>query len=344
MTVIDEGPKAPAESGLYWINPSGTNPEKNAFQANCDMSVPGQGWTMLGDIDPSIPVTSEHYANGRAALQVESFHIIACDEFSGLDGADTELKNVIVRVTVGNVTDYFRPRSGATLCDMLTSQKKHQWWAGGDASNVFKTPSEVAGSDEQGLGESSSLLLLELEQDLDSGSGSESAEGNEAKEEGDSDSGSVSGAKIASTGSSDKDSDAGMEDNEPESGSENSNSDEGGVVRPSYEWVTPTYVQDVSLSNLLGGSNRSWPESFDGRSYLSFWGGNDAVNGGCCFESSRWFKTGTCSHNVDVLCFDDKECQSDAGDGNDDGVVCKAPSDVGWGKRVKVHLREILQE
>ena len=34
----------------------------------------------------------------------------------------------------------------------------------------------------------------------------------------------------------------------------------------------------------------------------------------------------------------------DKGASNDDGVVCKAPSDVGWGKRVKVHLREILQE
>jgi hypothetical protein len=362
MTVIDEGPKAPAQSGQYWINPSGTDPKNNAFQANCDMSTPGQGWTMLGDIDPSIPVTSEHYANGRAAQAVGSFHVIACDEFSGLDGADTELKNVVVRVTIGNVTDYFRPRSGATLCDMLTSQTKHQWWAGGDLSNVFKTPSEVAGSDEQGLSETSGLLLLELEEDSDSGSGSGSEAQEEEASDSDSDSGSGegetsdsdsdSGSKEAETSDSDSDSDSGSEDEGPESGSEDGNSERGGEdsdaggggENPAYEWVTPTYVQDASLSDLLGGSNRSWPETFDGRSYLGFWGGNNAVNGGCCFESSRWFKAGTCSHNVDIVCFDDKECQADAGEGNDEGVVCTGPSAVGWGKRVKIHLREILQE
>ena len=112
---------------------------------------------------------------------------------------------------------------------------------------------------------------------------------------------------------------------------------------PEFEWVTPTYVQDPALSGLLGGCNRSWPQKFDGRSYISFWGGNKAVNGGCCFESSKWFKAGTCSHNENILCFDDSECKNDAGEGNGDGVVCRSPSTVGWGKRVRIHLREILQ-
>ena len=424
MTVIDEGPNGPARSGVYWINPSGTDPVRNAFQANCDMSIPGQGWTMLGDVNPDKPVTSEDYLKGRGSSAISSFHIIACDEFSGLDGADTELKNVVVRITIGNVTDFFRPRRGATLCDMLTSQNKHQWWAGGDASNVFKTPSEVAGSDQQGLSESSAFIELEEDPDDKSAEGkkNDGREGDK-KETDDRDQDSVkttddsskdseesdrdidgkgkdgggdeesgekddSGSESGDDEGQDSDKDADQkeendgnaeegkdsngnddkgkddEDNQRNSGSEEDKNDSGQMAsgeddsdqessedadaatkqNPEYEWVTPTYVQDPALSGLLGGCNRSWSEKFDGRTYISFWGGNNAeVNGGCCFESSKWFKAGVCSHNEDVLCFDDAECKIDAGEGNGDGVVCKSPSSVGWGKRAQIHLREILQ-
>ena len=45
--------------------------------------------------------------------------------------AYADLENVVMRVTMGKVRDYFKPVSGKSLCDMLTSQRNHMWSANG---------------------------------------------------------------------------------------------------------------------------------------------------------------------------------------------------------------------
>ncbi len=320
MTVVDEGPKAPARSGTYWINPSGTDPGANAFQVNCDMDTLGQGWTQLGDVDPSRPATKEDYRGGRDAAALAGYHIIGCEEFDGLDGSDTELKNVVVRVTMGNLTDFFRPRGGASLCQMLTSQSEHQWWAGGDAeTGQFKTPADVPGADEQGMNDDGSredAVLLE-----------ESARRRATRRR---DAAVAEAALLEVEATEEPDADADAE------------SEDAAAPPPvaEFQWVTPAYEQDPALAGLLGGANRTWAERYDGRAYVSFWGGNAAVVGGCCYDNSRWFKTGTCTHNVDEKCFDDADCTG-ASDGTDESR-CTQPSAVGWGKRFKIHIRELV--
>jgi hypothetical protein len=51
---------------------------------------------------------------------------------------------------------------------------------------------------------------------------------------------------------------------------------------PSAIWLKPSYVDltaNPQLEGVLGGSDRDWPLAWDGRRYLSIWGGN---RGGCC--------------------------------------------------------------
>ena len=51
--------------------------------------------------------------------------------FDGLDGGEGDLENVVVRLSMGKVRDYFKPIPGKSLCDMLTSQNNHMWSANG---------------------------------------------------------------------------------------------------------------------------------------------------------------------------------------------------------------------
>jgi len=57
---------------------------------------------------------------------------------------------------------------------------------------------------------------------------------------------------------------------------------------PSWQWwwVQPSYVDlalNPQLEGVLGGSGKDWPRGWDGRLYLSLWGGN---KGGCCHNSA----------------------------------------------------------
>ena len=299
MTVIDEGPKAPAKSGVYWINPSGTNFAENSFQVRCDMSSQiGEGWTMLGDVQGDLSITPTVYKNGRKETNIQGKHVLSCGRFHGLDGSDMELRSVVIKIVMGNVTDYYRPRGSATLCEMLTSNNQHQWWIGGGSNVEFKSPTKFPGADEQGIGDEE-------------------------------DSAAASSSSSSSSTSSSSSSFLQVEE-EPTEELNN------------YEWITPTYEQDPKLANLLGGCNRTWPSKYDGRAYLSFWGGDVAVSGGCCYDDSRWFRVGACSSNVDIPCFDDDECRIDAATESAQCVRQDGPREIGWGKSFEIWLREVV--
>lgn len=48
---------------------------------------------------------------------------------NNLASYDSLGSNVIVKITIGSVEDFFRPVSGNTLLEMLTSSSKHEWSA-----------------------------------------------------------------------------------------------------------------------------------------------------------------------------------------------------------------------
>jgi len=301
MVVIDEGPKAPAKSGIYWINPSGTNFVENSFQVRCDMSVQGEGWTMLGDIQGNIAITPSIYTNGRTERNIQSKHVLSCSRFHGLDGSDMELRNVVVKINMGNVTDYYRPRGGATLCEMLQANDKHQWWIGGGKDVEYKSPTKFPGADEQGIGDEDNDDSTKKKED-----------------------------------SSDDKRSSFLQIEEP---TEEDSIDEEFT---NYEWITPTYEQDPKLKNLLGGSNRTWSVKYDGRAYLSFWGGDEAVVGGCCYDDSKWFRIGACSSNVDIPCFEDSECRISEATESATCVRPGGPRNIGWGKSFEMWIREVV--
>ena len=52
-------------------------------------------------------------------------------------------------------------------------------------------------------------------------------------------------------------------------------------------WLTPVYMTNPALQEVvLGGCNKTWPTAMDGRSFISFWGGD---KGGCCHEASNYY-------------------------------------------------------
>jgi hypothetical protein len=49
----------------------------------------------------------------------------------------------MIKVTMGSYVDYFRPTAGNTLCDMVSSNNKHQWSADG---TTWRTPTYLLSS------------------------------------------------------------------------------------------------------------------------------------------------------------------------------------------------------
>ena len=123
-----------ATTGKYWINPTGTNPNENAFQVVCDMQEDGGGWieiANIGDNMRKMQIYKDKYQKGYQATNIDGEHIFPCSAFDGLDGGEGDLENVVVRLSMGKVRDYFKPIPGKSLCDMLTSQNNHMWSANG---------------------------------------------------------------------------------------------------------------------------------------------------------------------------------------------------------------------
>lgn len=224
-------------SGLYFVNPSGKDPVKNAFQVYCDMTGDGGGWLRLASVLDTLKTQNlgaAQYRDGLNEGPPNKEYILKCSKFNGMDmamGTSKKLKNVMVRVKMGAVVDFFKPIEGESLCGMLTSLNKHLWSPnrGLDGSEASESESEskaVFMEEEETLGLAGSLRrLLSLE--------SESPKANKG-------------------------------------------------------WFTPVYESNPALKDVLGGSEKKWPESIDGRMYISFWGGASS-KGGCCHRSSKIF-------------------------------------------------------
>lgn len=92
-------------------------------------------------------------ANFSASDYVAGFGIVGDANYiaSGLSSFDVYGADVIMRMTMGAVVDYFRPQASETLLSMLTSSAKHLWSAAQDGSFVAPTyysfPNLLGGSD-----------------------------------------------------------------------------------------------------------------------------------------------------------------------------------------------------
>jgi len=143
------------------------------------------------------------FEEGKQPSRREEY-ILPCRMLSGLGtpfrrgeagGAPMPLTGFVMRLRMGKVQDYFKPNHAASLCEMLTSNNRHDW-----------APKYLGEKFDSGLGEPVNV-------------DEEPAETTEAGET------EPTEAPV------------------PERG----------------KWITPEYVNDTRLVNVLGGSARGWP-------------------------------------------------------------------------------------
>ncbi|KAA0168191.1 hypothetical protein FNF28_02609 [Cafeteria roenbergensis] len=127
-----------AGSGRYWINPSGVAPLENAFEVFCDMNEDGGGWTEVARVGETLStrlLDANSYTEG-AAVGGGSEFVLPCGRLNGLDGGRNALRRFVLRLSMGDVRDYFRAAPSAsddgtvdlaTLCEVLSSHRKHLW-------------------------------------------------------------------------------------------------------------------------------------------------------------------------------------------------------------------------
>ena len=76
-------------------------------------------WTHTAHILGISVVNSASYTNGLGTIGNNSQEwIIPCQNLTNYS---------IMALVMGSVVDYYRPTNGSTVCDMLTSNNKHQW-------------------------------------------------------------------------------------------------------------------------------------------------------------------------------------------------------------------------
>ena len=77
------------------------------------------GWTHTAHILGISVVNGASYTNGLGTIGNNSQEwIIPCHNLTNYS---------MMALVMGSVVDYYRPTSGSSVCDMLTSNNKHQW-------------------------------------------------------------------------------------------------------------------------------------------------------------------------------------------------------------------------
>lgn len=290
-----------ASSGTYWIQgPKATSPMKML----CDMEANGGGWALLANIDLSdlatVPLDKNTYEQGVGNPENTSSFVLPCNEF------ETGDDKVEIRVTMRFVRDYFRPIPGETLCSMLTSHKKHLWSPSDGSPDSLRSFHEVlCGADEKKC-----LLTPYEEQSTDMTSLLELLATTKRKRAGDTSRHLRTMRRRLLSEDEPKDATplGGNEGVEDERKKEMKDVEELSKSR----WYQPEYVENEKLSALLGGAKKEWTKEIDGRSFVSFWGGD---KGGCCHYTSKLYP------------------------GEDDDQ--KGADEGSWGREFRLHVRPL---
>lgn len=118
--------------GTNWIDPNGGG-TADAYPVRCDMTTNGGGWTELARFSSAtVNIVASTYTAGLGAI-TDADYVVPCNRFGGLD-----LFNTVMRVSMGDVRDFFRPTAGNDVCAMLQSFTRHQWSP--TATGTFVTP------------------------------------------------------------------------------------------------------------------------------------------------------------------------------------------------------------
>lgn len=99
---------------------------------------------LIAKNDGTVRFGSSDFNNGLNTMADSNF--VAAD----LSTYDIYGANVVIKVTMGSVEDYFRPITGATLLEMLTSHEKHEWAP--DLTGTYVTPSRFSSGSLGGSG------------------------------------------------------------------------------------------------------------------------------------------------------------------------------------------------
>jgi hypothetical protein len=286
-----------ATRGVYWLQP---DPLRPAFQARCD-----GGWIEVARVGKRLSeqmIDGTMYREGYKSL-ADGEYVLSCGRFN-----DTLLERTVeMRLTMGNVTDFFSPADGATLCGMLGSHEKHRWRPRAEvrpAASGLETalPSDGAPSDagptqqsartgalfgaepsgafaEVGAAARAGLLARRSLRARRGAVGSAPPWPSRTLGAGAGPARRAARRLLAVPDPGPPERGGGAEDaagrGEGRSGGSGEDAGAGGS-----DWIVPEYVSDPKLAGLLGGCKRDWPSHVhDARDYISFWGGD---KGGCC--------------------------------------------------------------
>jgi cysteine-rich repeat protein len=132
-------------TGNTWIDPDLLSQQNEANETEGRSVHCKDGWMDIARNDGSTHFVSEHYLHGYRTLNptdgnTESY-VHPCTFVEAALGAATP-QDILVRLKIGGIVDYFRPTTGSSLCQMLSGYNAHEWFGGpgGAATTDWFTP------------------------------------------------------------------------------------------------------------------------------------------------------------------------------------------------------------